>query len=154
MWKFWFKYQIKALGYGLIGLPVCLYLAYTKSWILRPSRSPFYPGHVWAWKQEWAQVWGNEEDGVRGPVWYEDLHPKWSESRRAFVWTAWRNSANNMRLLPGAQERLSSVSSKRWLFVSVLTDSSGRQCIRIAGRRFGWNMNENSQAGDYTWPVI
>lgn len=53
-------------------------------------------GTIYIWKLNWMNaVWGNDEDGVTGPLWYNDPISKW----RAYLWSAWRNSANNLRFV-------------------------------------------------------
>jgi hypothetical protein len=40
-------------------------------------------------------LWGNAEDGVTGPQFYRAQHP--NERWCAYLWSAWRNSCNNLR---------------------------------------------------------
>ena len=54
--------------------------------------------NIWAWS--WLNpVWGNNEDGVvsglRNNVEYNPTGSRWL----AYVWSAWRNSANNLRFV-------------------------------------------------------
>lgn len=49
---------------------------------------------IWSWG--WLNyIWGNDEDGVSGTNKFNPTDSKW----RAYVWSAWRNSANNLRFV-------------------------------------------------------
>ena len=50
--------------------------------------------NIWSW--DWLNnVWGNDEDGVTGIPAYNK-----TESRfKAYLWSAWRNSTNNLRFV-------------------------------------------------------
>lgn len=39
-------------------------------------------------------IYGNPEDGVVGPAWYLPSKPDWL---RAYLWSAWRNSTDNLK---------------------------------------------------------
>lgn len=58
----------------------------------------------------WAWIWGNDEDGLDGPPWYQKKHPDWSKSFRRYAWLGWRNRVHNLRELSWIKMRL--VSSK------------------------------------------
>lgn len=89
---------------GLFVLPVAiLFKAYKR------RESQQYPGWLvesWTWRV--MRLWGNEEDGIDGdPLragnigiknvnWFQDTKA-WPQWRRIFVWSAWRNSVNNLR---------------------------------------------------------
>lgn len=91
---------------GLFVIPVAiLFKAYGREW------STEYLGwSVMVWNWSWLQsLWGNEEDGIDGdpipvsgpvgiknPNWFNDTKD-WSQFRTIFVWSAWRNSVNNLR---------------------------------------------------------
>lgn len=60
------------------------------------------------WKWGWMNwLWGNDEDGIDGWPEYDDGYIKninwvrdtfdWSTRKRIWVWSAWRNSVNNLR---------------------------------------------------------
>jgi hypothetical protein len=79
---------LRLLGFGWL---VLLPLSIAKAWRYDIYRQvTYWRGGRWTW------IWGNEEDGVTGPVWYMPGKPEWL---RAYMWSAWRNSCNNLRYL-------------------------------------------------------
>lgn len=61
-----------------------------------------YSDEQWRWR--WMQsIYGNNEDGIDGllvpgkNVNWTAATAKWSAFRRRWVWSAWRNSVNNIR---------------------------------------------------------
>jgi hypothetical protein len=93
----WPLYMAVQVPLWLLGFPVCYFLSRSAAWVYRPSR--YFDRFVHAWRPDWAHIWGNEEDGVTGPDWWADKNPNWSIEKRAFVWSAWRNSVNNLRFV-------------------------------------------------------
>lgn len=85
---------------GLLGLFIVAGLAYTQSWRARESKA--YPDKriVKAWTPAWAWLWGNEEDGVTGALWFRQREIGKSAAHIAFLWSALRNSTNNLRFVP------------------------------------------------------
>lgn len=92
-------------GVGFLVIPLGLL-----SWAINHSaRSEYYPTMIARWKWKWLNtLWGNEEDGIDGLSlllpsgnvknlnWNSSVN-KWPYWKIAFVWSAWRNSVNNLR---------------------------------------------------------
>jgi len=110
-----------------IGVVLLLPLSLLRLWHTAPSLEYNYDVTVWnGGKLTW--LWGNEEDGVLPSDRNHYLvgKPDWL---RAYLWSAWRNSTNNVRFA-------ASIKGGAWLQV----------------RRWGWYF----QAGyrpDTGWPV-
>jgi hypothetical protein len=79
--------QVASLLLMIAGIPICAVLAYGKF-----AR---WDGKQWHWPA-WAWIWDNEEDGDTA-TWYSQQHANWSLAHREFIWTALRNSVNNLR---------------------------------------------------------
>jgi hypothetical protein len=88
--------QAVSLVLGIIGIPICAALAYTKSWTYAINMDQ----HHWKWKIVW--LWDNDEDGI-APWHYLRWH-QWSTARTVFTWTALRNPVNNLRFVPGVSK--------------------------------------------------
>lgn len=100
---FWPIYIAVDLALTVIGMVILLPMSLGRAWVFRPSK--VWPGSriVDAWRGGWLTwIWGNEEDGVAGADWYirEKALAGWAVWRIAYVWSAWRNSANNLRFVP------------------------------------------------------
>lgn len=156
-WLYWLAYQLLALQLTAFGIVIVGVLAYFRAWRTRESRLPAFRGRtVTAWRFEpLTTLFGNDEDGVTGPDWYlPDADPRW----RAFVWSALRNSANGMRLLPGAFVVLEHAPTYREHRRGYVATYGWRQCVtvRIGGSRFrlGWLIPENAAAGYRAWPIF
>lgn len=152
-WLYWLIYQAASLAVTLIGVPVVAVLCALRAWERRESYLYAFPGDVWAWKGGWLTVWfGNEEDGIGGR---SRIDPQpWP----AFVWCAWRNSANGMRLIPGAYFELPTSPAVRRFPGGYLATVGWRQCLAFTlGRstyRIGWMIDDDAQPGWRSWPVI
>ena len=81
--------QAVALALAIVGLPICLILAYAE-----PFSLDYDSGHIHFPK--WAWLWDNSEDGI-APEWYNQEDNRW----KVFVWTALRNSCANFRYVRG-----------------------------------------------------
>jgi hypothetical protein len=145
--KFWLGYQLKSLGYSLLGLAVVPYLLARKLYAPEPSRLAIFPDRtVIAFTPDWAWPWINWEDGQFGP--YTGF---WG----ALYWSAIRNSANGMRILPGAcflTEKAQIVVRKRGPFTIVT--HGDYWCVYLGSFRFGWNIDPDAGDGWRCWPVI
>lgn len=106
-----------ALGFPVL-LVSCALRAWTKSptfpsikpWPWAENQGPYRP-LVDEWRWELLNKWyGNSEDGVSGaqawiwengvvgPVAYYSTFPSWvPQWVKAYCWSAWRNSANNLK---------------------------------------------------------
>ena len=119
--------QFVSLILTVCGIPICAVLAWGKF-----SKENRITG-LWHWPR-WAWLWDNDEDGVY-PHWYVVLNPQWSVARVEFMWTALRNSVNNLRFVPGVSK------PGRPLFYRTWT-ARGRQFYAKAGwaAKTGWPM--------------
>jgi len=81
----------------LLGFPLCGWFAYREQWYARTSL--YFNRTILVWSKSWMWLWGNEENGVAGPLWYAQENPTWSQRWRAFVWSAWRNPTCNLRFM-------------------------------------------------------
>jgi hypothetical protein len=143
-WLYWILYQLLSFFvFFPIGLVVLAPLAAMRMWYQRSNYSPMFPGRVvWAWKGGWLTfVFCNEEDGICGGVYPSPL--------AAYDWSAIRNFANNMRLLP-----LASITLKGPVTVKGRIVTYGwRQCIYFGNFRFGWLLPKEGTTGYRAWPV-
>jgi hypothetical protein len=80
----------------LAGLPVCAVLAYRG--IAKQDANGAYH---WPWA---FWLWDNAEDGTC-PTWYRKAHPTRSDATNEFIWTALRNSVNNLRYVRGVSAK-------------------------------------------------
>lgn len=86
----------------VLGWLVVPYLAAIRKY--EPRQSRFWPERDdYQWTAAWAQVFGNEEDGIDG---LGTIDPdnnwksrtiNWSEFRRIVIWSCWRNPTGNLR---------------------------------------------------------
>lgn len=89
--------QLVSLVLTIIGIPVCAYLSYVHGYTYDPNTKQCH------WPS-WAWVWDNQEDGVL-PPWYRlRVGFAWSDAHAMFMWTAIRNSCNNLRYVPGVSK--------------------------------------------------
>jgi hypothetical protein len=102
------------------------------------------------------EVFDNEEDGVvppalvNGKPYLEGV----DDRLRAFAWSAWRNSANGLRWLPGAACYLDArlvVTPKPWGYVA---SCGWRPCVQWHRLRIGWLVNQDARPGYRSWPVL
>lgn len=96
-WLYFAAVQIVALVATVIGWVLLIPLAITRCWVLKNSKE--YPDRVLPqWRGGWLTfIWGNLEDGVIGSPHYRERIP--NEILSAYLWSAWRNSANNLRFV-------------------------------------------------------
>ncbi|MDB6085200.1 MAG: hypothetical protein JWN43_3081 [Gammaproteobacteria bacterium] len=102
-WLWFVIVQLIELVALILGLIVLLVLAATKCWYIRESR--YFPGRqITVWRGGYLSwPWGNEEDGVTGEAstqraaTYAARYP--NIRIRAFMWSALRNPANNLRFV-------------------------------------------------------
>lgn len=71
---------VMVLGWFIL-VPLCAF----KVWTYDLARDKYHFPRLF-------YIWDNDEDGVC-PHWYNPQATRW----RAYLWTAWRNSANNLR---------------------------------------------------------
>jgi hypothetical protein len=82
---------------------------------------------VWTWL--WVnRIWGNNEDGIDGlgiqgkNANWTAATASWGERRRIWVWSAWRNSVNNLRYTAiGSSPNYGDIggdSTKRFVFAT------------------------------------
>lgn len=94
----WFAFvQLVAVVAMVVGWVLLIPFAALRLWTIKPS--PYFPGEmVEAWRGGWLMFpWGNLEDGVIGNA----AHRRRFKDDRvgAYLWSAWRNSANNLRFV-------------------------------------------------------
>lgn len=92
-WARFIVIQLIAAIAMAVGWVLLFFLSYARGW--RHGYSTEFEDRivtVWKWKAIDA-IWGNAEDGVVGPPWYNPNESAW----KAYLWSAWRNSANNLR---------------------------------------------------------
>jgi hypothetical protein len=79
----------------VVGWFLLIPFAAGRRWYWRCSEH--YPLRIIAvWNWNWVdKVWGNSEDGVTGAEFY--VKRIGNERWRAYCWSAWRNSSNNLR---------------------------------------------------------
>lgn len=107
-----------------LGLLVCLALCFTVK--------PAYAGPTHFPSQAW--LWDDDEDGVC-PPWYLMVHNKRPLWLNVFIWTALRNSVNNLRYVRGVSKPGRPLWYKTWTTL-------GRQFYAKAGwaAHTGWPM--------------
>jgi hypothetical protein len=114
----WPAYVAVFLVLAVLGYAVMFPLALCHLWVWNFSRvyhhggTPLHPAdvgrtgrHITRWCGGWLTwVWGNEEDGVTGPVWWEQRtkaeHGYVERAWSAYRWSAHRNPVNNLRFIP------------------------------------------------------
>lgn len=80
--------QLTSVVLTIVGIPVCAVLAYGNFAKADATGKYHWPWAFW--------VFDNEEDGTC-PTWYRKVHPERSDATNEFIWTAFRNSVNNLR---------------------------------------------------------
>lgn len=89
--------QLAAAAAFPIGVVLLFPFAGLSAWTTRESR--YILGRtITVWRGGWLTwIWGNEEDGVTGAPFYQ---AQFKDIRVcAYLWSAWRNSANNLRFV-------------------------------------------------------
>ena len=151
-WAYWTVYQILSLGVSLSGIPLIALMAAIRLWEVRDGWLNIFPGRkVWAWKGGWlTALWGNDENGLADGTEWANLPGPGPEPtfKTAWYWAAWRNSANGMRLIPGACGNTGPKSRKDYSWGHVVT-AGWRQELCVGTRHFGWQLDGNT-----CWPVI
>jgi hypothetical protein len=112
----WLIYMALMLPLMLIGFPLVAVLAlvmqlrFKYTGYAREGTGLLHWPTVFGFRVFW--LWDNDEDGIDGDPWTNagDDPPKnpawfgatetWSQWRKMFVWSAWRNSVGNARRLP------------------------------------------------------
>lgn len=85
---------LMAIGVLLL-IPFCL----CKHWVWEESKRNRSPHLIAYWPYAWMWVWGNDEDGVTGRLGYNPDNTSWL----AYLWSAWRNPADNFKYLGWTQ---------------------------------------------------
>lgn len=96
-WLLFSIIQMIAFVVMLFGILLLLPLCALRYWTIRESR--YFPGRTIAvWRGGWLTwIWGNEEDGVIGADFFRARFK--DERLSAYLWSAWRNPANNLRFI-------------------------------------------------------
>lgn len=93
-WLWFVIIQILSLCLMVVGWIVLIPFVLLKSW--HTGNSPVYSDrNITMWNLSILdKIYGNWEDGVVPPDWYmTGINTLW----RTYMWTAWRNSTNNLR---------------------------------------------------------
>jgi hypothetical protein len=96
-WAWFAIIQLSALLVTILGWVLLIPFAALRLWTVQDS--PYFPGRkVEVWRGGLLMFpWGNLEDGVIGAEFYR---ARYKDDRLcAYLWSAWRNSANNLRFL-------------------------------------------------------
>jgi hypothetical protein len=150
----YWKFQLGSLGWLLAGPFVLLPLALLRRWKERASKLPQYEhATLPEWQDEWAWRYCNEDLGVVPPalnngVPYMPWAPDWL---RAYVWCAFRNPTNGMKVIEVLKYR--ATVTHTWY--GAIVRSGPYWCCWI-GRwwRFGWLVNVDADTGYLTWPIF
>lgn len=127
----WVTYSLVSFALTALYLPVIVVLARREAWVARPSKVYSDRRMVLAWRGGWL-TWfaGNEEDGVTGAKWYRELHADWPDWKKAIMWSAFRNPANNMRWIRWLNPRLR--ASRIHYLGAYDTEAAAKSTGRIA----------------------
>ncbi len=108
---FWFNFlivQLIARSMMIIGWVLLIVPCVMKAW--EPVEQIYQPKWakdddlpkktIYVWRWQWLnKVWGNDEDGVvSGLRNFKEYNPN-ATRWKAYLWSAWRNSANNLRFI-------------------------------------------------------
>lgn len=149
-WLYWLLYQLTSLVLTVLGWPLIAVLAALRLWTDKAVYWDFKRRIVWAWRGGWlTYVWSNDEDGICP----NQVITPW----RAWLWSAWRNPANNLRFaLPGAYYVIqpSEKVSVRLLAAGYVVTCGWRQCVTWNNFRFGWLMDDSAAPGYRVWPTL
>jgi hypothetical protein len=101
---------------GVILCGLCTFLRLYKSELNSTPLHPWNDPVLFRWSPRWMWMWDNREDGL-SPEWYLKAHTaytfkilgrtfsiKRSMRWNFFIWTAFRNYANNWRFVPGVSK--------------------------------------------------
>ena len=96
-WILFALMQCVLAAFFLVGTVLLIPFAALRAWRPRPSKI-YTDRTVLAWRGGWLLYpWDNEEDGVTGNASYRAHYA--DSGLSAYRWSAWRNSANNLRFL-------------------------------------------------------
>lgn len=141
----WPLYLLVFAVFGVVGWVVLLPLSLCHAWHYRPSKVNQFrckdgADKLTAWWGGWLTwVWGNEEDGVIGPIWWRqrqgtdhhythaprDLSTWLAIAWSTYRWSALRNPVNNLRFIPGLNPR-------------IVPTKVGFRSLDIRGGAFTW----------------
>jgi hypothetical protein len=97
-WLYFAFVQLVAFIAMVLGWVLLLPWSLDKAWVLTTSfKYNDQPRTITEWSSALMDdIYGNAEDGVTGADWYLPGKPVWL---RAYMWSAWRNSCNNLRFV-------------------------------------------------------
>jgi hypothetical protein len=100
----WLVRLVILLFFAVVGVLVIAVLAARR--IAQPRPSALFNRTVLQFPR-WAWLWNNQEDGVDGlrggdsaQAWWKDRTSNWSDRKRVYVWSAFRNPVDSLRLVP------------------------------------------------------
>ena len=107
-WIYFILVQIVACVATVIGWFLLIYPCMRQAWV--PMMQIYVPDwqkkaniprkRIFIWDQSWLNpVWGNNEDGVVGGLTNGVPYNPECSAFKAYLWCAWRNSANNLRFI-------------------------------------------------------
>lgn len=91
LWLLFVAIQLASLVITLAGIFVLAVLAAFKIWHVDTAGKYHWPALFW--------IWDNQEDGICA-AWYRTPIDRW----HAYTWSAFRNSANNLRYVRGVSD--------------------------------------------------
>lgn len=83
----------------VIGAPLIVWHARKAHYHTAMSRTRRPATRILAWDRAYMYLWGNDEDGISGPVDYWASHPSWTMRRTIIMWSLVRNPVNNRRFV-------------------------------------------------------
>lgn len=107
--KYYFLFiliQLISFFLFVIGLQAIAVLALCGIYTKGSDGKYHFPNYAW--------IWDNEEDGIVAD-WYRKEHSNWSLTVCIFAWSAWRNSVNNLRFVPGVSKVGRPLFYKTWM---------------------------------------
>ena len=130
----WFKFawfQVRSLAATIVGWFLLAPLAAFKQWRWQLAYPSLKHDQIAVWRWSWVDgIWGNAEDGVTGDNFYAARFK--SQRLCAYLWSAWRNSANNMRwsnsVVGGPFVR---ITKGRWIFQFGYRPDNGWPVLRL-----------------------
>jgi hypothetical protein len=140
-WTYWAAYQLVSIVLTVIGWPLLGVLAFLELWVKKDNK--------WQWRGGWLTwLWCNNEDGIIPPG------ARVPDSLLTWHWSAWRNSVNNMRLIPGAFFLTDNTLTYKMYSWGYVATQGWRQCVMYKRYRFGWLISLGATPGYRCWPVL
>lgn len=151
-------YMARGVGLAVKGVFVLIGPAWREEWGIRRSQAKQFSNRLLLeWQDPALAVYCNEENGIaptmnNGAPYMPGSSTRW----RAYVWSAWRNPANNQRFLtPGATRYITDAPTVTNRGIYKIVRSGELWCVWIGSFfRFGWLVDVDAKVGDLSWPVF